>query len=149
MSHHSSRERAEQRLENALASTGAEDPRARFRARLRLLRERDERAFRKALDFFENRLVPSVAAEDSDPLAEWLDYGRFLASLTLQGETVQVDPTGRSRPYAKPVPLEALVLHLPASSRERAIPVRLPAEPSPAQRATLRLLVQGGDETDP
>ena len=140
------RERAEARLARALAETGAEDPRGRSRETLRTLRERDERAFHKAIDYFENRLVPAVAAEDGDPLAEWLDYSRFLANLTAAGETVQIDPTGRSRPYAKPVPLDALVIHLPTSSRSRPFPVRLPPSPSTAQRATLRLLVEAQSE---
>jgi hypothetical protein len=136
------RERADQRFARALQETGARDPRDFYRQRLRELRERDEGAFQRALDYYENRLVPAVAAEGSDPLVEWLEYGRLLAQLSLDGRTVQVDPTGRAGPYAPPVPLEHLVLHLPTSTREAALPVGIPPELSPAQRATFELLVR-------
>lgn len=145
MADQKTREQAEQRLTRALEETGAGDPRVPFRERLRSLRESDERAFQKALDYYENRLVPAVAADGSDPLGEWLDYGRFLANLAVSGRTVQIDPTGRSRPYERPVALDRLVLHLPTSQRERALPVRIPSRPSPAQLATLRLLAGGED----
>ena len=35
----------------------------------------------RAVAYFEQELTPAVAREDSDPMAEWLEYGRFLASL--------------------------------------------------------------------
>lgn len=138
------RRTADENFARALARTGARDPRDYYRQRLRELRERDERAFRRALDYFENRLVPAVAEGRSDPIAEWLEYGRVLAQLTADGQTVQVDPSGRARPYAPPVPLDHLVLHLPTSAREPALAVGLPPQLSPAQRAAFELLVKQG-----
>lgn len=137
------RERADRRFERALRETGARDPRDFYREQLRALRERDEHAFRKALHHFEHELTPRVAEDGSDPVAEWLEYGRLLATLLADGRTVQVDVTGRALDYAPPVPLDHLVLHLPTTTRERAVTVGLPPTLSPAQRATYDLLVSG------
>lgn len=136
------KERAERRFEHALTERGARDPRDFYRERLKELRARDERAFSQALRYYDSRLVPAVARDDSDPLAEWMEYGRVLAQLSAEGSTVQVDPSGRARPYAPPVPLDHLVLHLPTSAREPALLVGLPTQLSPAQRATYELLVR-------
>lgn len=135
-------DRAEQRFLRALQQSGARDPRDFYRDRLRALREQDEEAFRRALHYYERTLVPAVAQEGSDPVAEWLEYGRLLAQLTTDGSTVQIDPTGRAMAYAPPVPLDHLVLHLPTSAREAALPVGLPPRLSPAQRAAYELLVR-------
>lgn len=137
------RERADRRLEGALAETGVPDPRNLYRTRLRRLRERSPDAYRRAVEYFERRLLPAVAAETSDPLWEWLEYGRLLAELTSPGRTVQIDPTGREHPHTAPISPEQLVVHLPASTREPALVVWLPRELSPAQRATCDLLVSG------
>lgn len=136
------RERAERRFQQARERAGAKDPRDFYRERLRELRERDESAYRRAVDYFERTLVPNVARDDSDPLHEWLEYGRLLAELTAPGETVRIDPTGLSTPYAPPVAADDLVLHLPASTREPALPIGLPPRLSPAQRAAYDLLVK-------
>lgn len=136
------RERADRRFEAAIAASGARDPREFYRDRLRALREADASAFREAVHYYESELIPAVAAEDSDPLGEWLEYGRVLAALSAAGETIQVDPSGRAAPYTRPVPGDHLVLHVPTSSRESALPVGLPPELSPAQRATYALLVE-------
>jgi hypothetical protein len=146
MPEETTRETADRRFEEALTTTGARDPRDFYRARLRELRARDDRAFRRALEHFEQVLTPAVARADSDPLAEWLDYGCLLAELMEPGSAVRIDPTGRSRPYRRPVPIEDLVLHLPTSGRERALAVGIPPTLSPAQRATYDLLVGGGTE---
>jgi hypothetical protein len=119
------------------------DPRDLYRERLRLLREHDPAAYRRALQHFEERLIPRVASEQCDPLAEWLEYGRLLAELGGPGRAVQVDRTGRARDYSAPVPPEDLVLHLPASGREPVCVLRLPGELSAPQRATYELLVEG------
>lgn len=136
------RELADRRFEAAIAESGARDPREYYRDRLRLLREADSAAFREAVHYYESRLIPTVAEEDSDPLGEWLEYGRMLAALSTPGETIQVDPSGRAGPYTRPIPGDHLVLHLPTSSREPVVPVGLPPELSPAQRATYTLLVE-------
>jgi hypothetical protein len=127
----------------ALARTGSRDPREYYRERLRALRDRDEQAFQRAREHYETRLLPAVAREDSDPLAEWLDYGRILADLTTPGRAVAIDPTGLAHPYSPPVPADRLVLHLPTSAREPALLIGLPPALSPAQRASFDLLVKG------
>jgi hypothetical protein len=137
------RERAEQRFQEALQRSGGRDPREFYRERMRELRARDEAAFQRARAHYDQRLIPALAREDTDPLAEWLDYGRLLAELTCPGRTVEIDASGRSHPYTPPVPADRLVLHLPTSAREPALLVGLPAQLSPAQRATFDLLVKG------
>ena len=137
------RDRADRRFEEALKQTGARDPRDFYRKRLKELREQDVDAFRRALAYFEERLIPAVAAEGSDAVAEWLEYGRFLAGLAARGTTLQVDPTGLAVPYAPPVPRDHLVIHLPDASGLKALVVGIPPELSPAQRATYDLLVSG------
>lgn len=136
------RRRADLRFERALEESGARDPRDFYRDRLRDLRARDEEAFQRAVEHYERKLLPAVADETSNPLVEWLEYGRLLAELTSPGRTVQIDPSGRAADYAPPVPHDHLVLHLPNSARERAVPVGLPTALSPAQRATYQLLVK-------
>lgn len=138
---------ADRRFEQALAQSGARDPREFYRTRLRELKQENADAYRRAVEHFEQRLIPAVAREGSDPLAEWLEYGRLLATLSARGRTVQVDASGLARDYAPPVSPDALVLHLPEQASRAAIPVGIPARLSPAQRATYDLLVrqsQGG-----
>jgi hypothetical protein len=136
------RDRAEERFREALEHAGARDPRDYYRERLRELRARDEGAYRRATEYYESRLLPAVAREDTDPLAEWLEYGRLLAELTVSGRTVQVDATGLARAYTTPPEPGSLVLHLPTSAREPALLVGLPPRLSTAQRATYALLVK-------
>ncbi len=138
------RQRADERFERTLAERGVRDPREFYRKRLRALREKSPPAFQRAREYFETRLIPALAADDSDPLQEWLEYGRFLAELSSPGRTIQIDPTGRERAYTPPVPLDHLVLHLPLATRESALVVGLPPALSPAQRATYELLVARG-----
>jgi hypothetical protein len=148
MSEHSSaaengmREEADRRFATALQEAGIPDPRERYRQWLRELRERDEPAFRKALEYYEQHLVPAVANTASDPFAEWTEYGLRLAQRLQRGAAVRIDASGLSHPADGTAPLEDLVLHLPTSTRERALAVRLPAHPSPAQEATCALLVR-------
>ena len=137
------KQRADERFASALEATGAKDPREYYRDWLRDLRGRSAGAYAKAVDYYENRLLPRVAEEGSDPVAEWLEYGRVLAELTAPGKLTQIDPTGRSLPYSPPVPLDHLVLHLPTSSKDRVLLVGRPARLSRAQRATYDLLVKG------
>ena len=137
------REQADARFEAALKEAGARDPREFYRRRLRDLRAQNPEAFRRAVEYHDTRLVPAVARADSNPLGEWLEYGRFLATLVSAGRTVQIDATGLAADYAPPVPLHDLVLHLPTDSRLPALAVGIPPELSPAQRATYALLVEG------
>jgi hypothetical protein len=134
---------ADQRFQQALTDSGARDPRDFYRERLRELRGRNPEAYRRAVEHFETRLIPAVAAEGSDPVREWLEYGRVLATLTAEGRTLQIDPGGRARGYAPPVAPDHLVIHLPGEAREPVLVVGLPTRLSPAQRATYDLLVSG------
>lgn len=134
-------DRAEARFQEALRARGARDPRDFYRDRMRALKADDPAGYRQALRYYEETLIPAVAAEDSDPLAEWLEYGRVLASITAPGRTVQIDPTGAARDYARPVPPDALVLHLPDPS-PAALAVGLPSSLTPPQRAAYDLLVK-------
>jgi hypothetical protein len=136
------RARADARFESALQQAGARDPREFYRKQMVALRDAAPDAFRRARAYFEEQLIPAVAAEDSDPRAEWLEYGRVLATLAAKGRTVQIDPTGRASEYARPVPPDHLVLHLPDAPSEPAIIVGIPARLSPAQKATHDLLVK-------
>jgi hypothetical protein len=136
------RARADQRFERARQQTGARDPRNFLRDQLRELKGSNPDAFRRALRYFEETLIPTVADEASDPVAEWLEYGRLLASLSVPGRTVQIDAGGRARDYARPVPLEAMVLHLPENAARPALVLGIPPKLSPAQRAAYDLLVK-------
>lgn len=143
MSNKQLRQRADERFQQALDQTGARDPREFYRNRLRDLKAQDPDVFRRAVEYHDTRLVPTVAADGSDPLAAWLEYGRFLATLVAPGSTVQIDLTGRATEYSPPVPADCLVLHLPTDTRQRALAVGLPPKLSTAQRATYALLVEG------
>lgn len=136
------RARADERFARVLQETGARDPRDFYRKQLVALKAADANAYRRALAYFDEALIPAVAREDSDPIAEWLEYGRFLATLTGPGRTVQIDAEGRAEDYRRPVPVNALVLHLPERTTAPAVIVGLPATLSPAQRASYDLLVR-------
>lgn len=135
---------AERRLGEALAASAMADPRLLYRDRLRQLRNTDPPAFARALEYFENTLVPAVAG-DADPLTAWLAYGTFLAELPGRGRTVAVDAGGRARPY-QPPPDGCLILFLPEDGRRNVEVLLGPAERSPAQQATVDLLVSGRRE---
>lgn len=135
--------RADARFEAALAESGARDPREYYRERLRELKGSDEAAYDRAVTYYHETLIPTVASADSDPLAAWREYGRFIAELTAPGRTVEVDASGRSHTYRPPVAPDRMVLHLPERRGARALLIGLPAEPSPAQMATYDLLVRG------
>ena len=133
---------ADSRLQQALDASGSRDPRPYYREQLKLLKQHDETAYARGSDYYAGTLVPRICDESNDPLAEWLEYGRVLVSLRVPGETVQIDATGKSLPYARPPAPEALVLHLPTAMKEPAVAVGLPKELAPAQRAAYELLVK-------
>jgi hypothetical protein len=136
------RARADARFERALQENGARDPRDFYRKQLVELKASSPDGFRRALAYFEDRLIPAVADEASDPIDEWTEYGRILAVLAAPGRTVQIDPTGRVADYARPAPRDALVLHVPDQASRPALPVGLPAKMTPAQKANYDLLVK-------
>jgi hypothetical protein len=136
------RTRADARLGEALSRDALEDPRARFRDRLRFLRERDPSAFEEAIRYYEETLVPRVAA-DADPIEEWFEYGRRLADLTGPGIVVSIDAGGRAATFQPPVPRDHLVLHIPDDAATPVLVLVLPLRLTPPQRATYDLLVAG------
>lgn len=133
---------ADRRLDEALAATGARDPREFYRERLKELKQADSEAYRKAVEHYREVLIPDVASGRTDPLLAWTEYGRRLAAALAPGRTVTVDASGRARPYEGPTRSE-LVLHLPEARSGRALLVGLPPELSAAQRATYDVLVAG------
>ncbi len=135
--------RAEERFEEALKRTGARDPREYYRERLKELRTTNPDAYRSAVQYYDEMLLPSIAEGDADPIEAWWEYGRRIAEHTVEGRTVEIDPTGRSHPYRRPTPGDRMVLHLPDGSKGRALVVGLPCDLSPAQMASYDLLVAG------
>lgn len=133
---------ADRRLDEALAATGARDPREFYRERLKELKVADADAYQKAVAHYRDVLIPEVASGRSDPLLAWVEYGRRLAGALAPGRTVTIDASGRARPWDGPTSSE-LVLHLPDARASRALLVGLPAELSAAQRATYDVLVAG------
>ena len=140
------KETADRRFEEALEAADARDPRDFYRDLLRELKERDAEAYDRAVDHFTDQLIPGIASGELEPLRAWREYGRKLAEWMVEGRTVEIDETGRARPHEPSEDdawSDALVLHLPAGGREKAILVSLPSEPTRAQRATYDLLVAG------
>ena len=136
------RARADARLDQALADAGVRDPRPFYRPILKHLRERDAPAFQRALSHYESTLIPGVAG-DGDPLGEWLEYGRLLATLAGDGRLMAIDGSGRAGPAGDPPPQDALLLYLPDAGDTPAVVLRCPRETTPAQDASLDLLVLG------
>jgi len=134
---------ADQRFEVALKESGARDPRDFYRKALRELREVNPGGYDRAVNHFQDVLVPSIANGEAEPLWAWREYGRLIAEVTTAGRTVAIDETGRSQPFDSAAPMDRLVLHLPDARGGRAILVSLPPTPSSAQRATYELLVVG------
>jgi hypothetical protein len=134
---------ADRRLEDALASTGARDPREFYRERLKELKQANPDGYAEAVAFYRDDLIPEVASGEGDPLVAWTEYGRRLAEALAPGRTVAVDVTGRAHTYEPPAPRDHLILHLPGGRGGRALLVGLPAELTPAQRATYDVLVSG------
>ena len=136
-------ERADQIFEDALRKTGAKDPREFYRKRLREMKVDNPDAYREAVAYYENQLVPSIAEAGDDPLMAWQQFGCHMAELTVTGTPVEIDATGRRLPYVPPTPADRMVLHVPQGSKGRALVVGLPPELSAAQLATYDLLVGG------
>lgn len=138
-----SHNRADRIFEEALDRTGAKDPREFYRTRLREMKADNPGAYQEAVAYYENDLVPSIAEAGDDPLMAWQRFGCRVAELTVTGTPMEIDTTGRRRPYAPPTPPDRMVLHIPQGSKGRALVVGLPPELSPAQLATYDLLVGG------
>ena len=134
---------ADTRFAEALAASGARDPRDYYREKLRELRRLNPEGYAEGVAYYQNTLIPSIAGGDADPLEAWRDYGLLIARLTAPGRPVAIDAGGRSRSFDPPGEPADMVLHMPDRSRERPILVALPAQPTPAQSATYDWLVAG------
>lgn len=131
------RERAEARLTAAAAGLGLADPRPPYRERLRRLRETDPAAFERAVAHYEQNVLPALTT--AEPLTTWLEYGKFLTGDAVR--TMAIDADGRAQPVAASVPLGGLVLLIPDEPSADVLIAATPLQPSPAQQATLDLLV--------
>ena len=136
------KDRADARLEAALQDADQQDPRDHFRHALKVLKRANPDGFQDALRYFEEELTPAVAGE-ADPLDAWAEYGEMLADALGPGRTVELDSTGRARPVEDLKAARGLVLHIPDDAAVPAVVLRYPRRPSPAQRASHELLVQG------
>jgi hypothetical protein len=134
---------ADRRFTARLEETGDRDPRDFYRELLRRLKAQDEGAYGRAVERFREEVVGPIARDGRDPLEAWTLYGLSLARELHPGRTVALDRTGRSTAFELPPDQASMILHLPDEKRERAIPIRLPPDPSPAQRAAMDLLVEG------
>lgn len=132
---------SEARYEAALAERGLRDVRPLYRELLKDLKMQDPDEYREAVRRYEEEVQPA-AEEGEAPLREWIGYGRWLADRILEGRAVAVDPSGRSRELAEGAtpPEDALVLHLPESTRRRAMELAVPVEPTDYQEAARELL---------
>jgi hypothetical protein len=133
------RQRADTRLDEALERGALRDPRDFYRDRLRLLKELDPAAFDEARRYYEEELIPRVAADDSDPVLEWIELGRKLGGA---GRVVMIGVDGLASDYATPGARDQLVLHLPDDTRTPVLALNVPRELSPARQATYDLLVE-------
>lgn len=134
---------AEARFAEALAATGARDPRNYYRDKLRELKHNNPEGYAEGVAYYQQTLIPSIAGGKADPLEAWRDYGLLIARLTAPGRPVSVDPDGRSRPFQPPGERNDMVLHMPGKRRAHPILVTLPPKPSAAQMATFDWLVAG------
>ena len=137
------RQAADARFAEALAESGARDPRDYYRDRLRELKRTSPDGYAEGVAYYQNTLVPSIASGEANPLEAWRDYGLLLARLAAPGRAIAIDATGLSRPFEPPGDAADMVLHLPERTRDRAILVSLPPDPTPPQLATHQWLVTG------
>ena len=137
-----SKDAVERRTEQAFERTGWQDPRAHYRALLRRLKQSETTRYDAAVQAYRSSVEARLQDVNADPVAAWLEYGRRLAELMAGGRAVRIDRDGvaaADEPGTEPT----LLLQLPADESAPAIVIALPREPSPAQRATVVLLVDG------
>lgn len=135
------RARADARLEAALEGGDRLDPRPMYRPVLRYIKEQNPEAFRRALRYYDEELVPGSV--EGDPLAAWLEYGARLSAELGPGRLLDIDATGRARPIGAAAAGEGFVLFLPDSTVAPALVLRYPGSATTAQRAAMELLVEG------
>jgi len=128
-------------LDDALARSGARDPREYYRGLLRDLKKADPERYAQAVAYYTQTLLPAVA-DGADPLECWTEYGRTLAEALSTGRTLAIDRSGRAAPFELPAE-DRLVLHIPDDGGAKTLVVGLPPDLSDAQRATYQVLVAG------
>jgi len=131
--------RADVRLDQAALAAGCADPRPPLRDRLRELKETHASAFERARTHYEQTVLPALAEHD-DPLTAWVEYAGFLAQLTSPGRMLSIDATGLAAPYRAPA-AGLLVLFIPDDHAVGVLVALTPAALTPAQQATIDLLV--------
>jgi hypothetical protein len=131
---------SEARLVDAFARLGLVDPRESYRSVLRELRARDADAFSRATTHYQRQVLPALVSVE-DPVAAWIDYGRIIGEMTAPGRMMSVDSTGRAFPFSSPVRGGELVVFVPDDGTRGAFAAAVPSDLSPAQKATLSLLV--------
>ncbi len=132
---------ADERLNRAIAESGAHDPRGGCREQLRRLQQQNPERYAEGVAYYGKTLVPSIAGGEAEPLTAWRDYALFIARLAAPGKAVAVDRKGRARPFAAPGAPTDMVLYLPEPTRAPAVLISLPPKPSRAQSATRDWLV--------
>jgi hypothetical protein len=141
----SARTAAEDGLRAAFRHFDIADSRPLFRARMRALREKAPEAFDSAVADYEKQVLPRLAASTSpaEALGVWLEFGHRLARLEAEGRVVAIDADGRAGEAAHAPAAGSLLIFLPEATEHAALPLAVPASPSPAQSAALALLVEG------
>lgn len=135
------RKAVDERLAAALESAGLADQREVYRIWMRTLKRKNVSAFREATEHYEGDVLPRLT-DSADPLGAWIEFGIVLAGMTGPGQAVSVDASGRSEAWRGEYERGRLVLYLPEDRQREALPVVVPATPSPAQEATIDLLVR-------
>lgn len=133
------RNAADARLDQAARERGYADPRPDLRERLRHLKESSPAAYRQAHTHFQQVVLPALSAAE-DPLAAWVDYARFVGSLSAPGRLLAIEPDGQAHENASPA-AGLLLLYVPEDTATAVLIAAAPAAPTPAQQATLDLLV--------
>jgi hypothetical protein len=135
------RAQAEQRLTEAAAGLRLMDPRPPLRARLKQLRERQPDAFTHAVAHYEQHVLPRLAEED--PVPVWLEYARYTGQLSANGRLITIGDDGAATTFKSPIAPGALVLFLPEDTTVSAFIAAQPIDPTPAQKASVELLIEG------
>ena len=134
------REIADAKLDAGFEALELEDARPHYRNHMRRLRDRDPASFERASRHYQEGVVPRLAAGESEPVTEWVEYGRFMAELEGSGRTMEIETDGRAVPYRPPVRKGALILFVPDRLEQPALVLARPKLLSAPQQATLDLL---------
>lgn len=115
-----------------------EDFREAYRERLRWLKEARPTAFAEARAAYD-ALVEEIA-RGSNPVEQWLEYGKQLGELSGRGKIVGIDASGRSVQATSDG--STVILHLPDDISVPALPLAVPRNISEHQKSTIDLLVR-------